>query len=79
LGRGALPASRVGSEKAPLADGSIDVVLSNGVLNMVMDKGRALADLYRLLRPGGRLHLADLTLLENGTSRQDEDAATFFQ
>jgi arsenite methyltransferase len=37
-------------------------VISNGVLNLVADKGRAFAEIYRVLRPGGHLQFADIAL-----------------
>ncbi len=46
----------------PLADASVDVVISNGVLNLVPEKDRAFAEIARVLRPGGRLQLADIAL-----------------
>jgi arsenite methyltransferase len=49
-------------EDIPLADESIDVVISNGVLNLSARKSRALAEMFRLLRPGGRICMADLTV-----------------
>ncbi len=49
-------------EEIPLPDESIDVVISNGVLNLSARKSRALAEMYRLLRPGGRICMADLTV-----------------
>jgi arsenite methyltransferase len=49
-------------EAVPLPDESVDVVVSNGVLNLSARKSRALAEIYRLLRPGGRISLADLTV-----------------
>jgi SAM-dependent methyltransferase len=49
-------------EEIPLPDGSVDVVVSNGVLNLSARKSRALAEIYRVLGPGGRLCLADLTV-----------------
>jgi arsenite methyltransferase len=49
-------------ERIPLPDGSVDVVISNGVLNLSARKSRALAEIYRVLGPGGRISLADLTV-----------------
>jgi SAM-dependent methyltransferase len=46
----------------PLPDASADVVISNGVLNLVPEKEKVFADIVRILRPGGRLHLADIVL-----------------
>jgi arsenite methyltransferase len=49
-------------EDIPLPDDSVDVVVSNGVLNLSARKARALAEIHRVLRPGGRLCVADLTV-----------------
>ena len=49
-------------EAIPLRDESVDVVISNGVLNLSPRKTRALAEVHRVLRPGGRLCVADLTV-----------------
>jgi arsenite methyltransferase len=49
-------------EAIPLPDRSVDVVISNGVLNLSARKSRALAEIYRVLVPGGRICLADLTV-----------------
>jgi arsenite methyltransferase len=49
-------------EALPVDDGWADVVISNGVLNLVPDKVAALCEMSRVLRPGGRLQIADIVL-----------------
>ncbi|GAA5076947.1 methyltransferase domain-containing protein [Lysobacter panacisoli] len=49
-------------EDLPVADASVDVVISNGVLNLAPDKPRVLREVARVLRPGGALFLADVAL-----------------
>jgi SAM-dependent methyltransferase len=51
-------------EALPFPDGSVDVVVANGVLNLSTRPSRSLAEMYRVLRPGGRATLADLVVAE---------------
>ena len=49
-------------EELPLPDVSADVVISNGVINLVPDKEAAMQAVFRVLTPGGRLYLADIVV-----------------
>ena len=50
------------AEQLPFPENSFDVVISNGVLNLVVDKVKALSEIYRVLKPDGRFMLADQVL-----------------
>jgi arsenite methyltransferase len=50
--------------RLPVDDRSVDVVISNGVLNLVPEKERAVAEIGRVLKPGGRVQIADIIIGE---------------
>jgi arsenite methyltransferase len=58
-------------EALPVPDASVDVVISNGVINLCPDKERVFHEIHRVLRPGGRLAIADIITL-----RQLPDSVT---
>jgi arsenite methyltransferase len=50
------------AERLPFADESFDVVISNGVIDLIPDKDVVFAELHRVLVPGGRMQIADVTI-----------------
>ena len=58
------------ADRLPVGDGTVDVVISNGVFNLCLDKPKVLAEVFRVLRPGGRLQMADILVGEAVTDEQ---------
>lgn len=60
------------AEDLPIPDQTVDLVISNGVLNLVPDKARAYQEVFRVLKPGGRFQIADIVVerpIPEGTQR----------
>jgi SAM-dependent methyltransferase len=62
---------RLGDADAlPVPSGTVDVVISNGVFNLCADKPKVVAEIFRVLRSGGRLQMADMLLDERVTPEE---------
>jgi SAM-dependent methyltransferase len=55
------------ADTLPVENSSVDIVISNGVFNLCFDKPKVLVEAFRVLRPGGRILMADI-LLEDGVT-----------
>jgi SAM-dependent methyltransferase len=62
-------------EALPVEDGVADVVISNGVLNLMPDKDAALREMARVLKPGGRLQIGDILVQKEVPRSAKEDIA----
>jgi SAM-dependent methyltransferase len=67
------------AEALPFPDANFDVVISNGVFNLTIDKARALMEAHRVLKPGGRLLLADMVLVAALPPDRQDRVANWYQ
>jgi len=64
-------------EAIPLADATVDVVISNCVINLAADKGAVLAEIARVLRPGGRMGVSDIVARDDLTAAQRAERGSY--
>jgi arsenite methyltransferase len=67
------------AEALPFPDASFDVVISNGVFNLTLNKEKALKEAHRVLKPGGRLRLADMVLVAALPPEKSDKVENWFQ
>lgn len=70
---------RASAEQLDLDPESFDAAISNGVLNLVVDKEKALAEIFRVLKPGGRAMLADQVLAGEPPPSRDDMVASWYR
>jgi len=64
-------------ENLPVADNSINVVISNCVINLSADKSRVLREIYRVLKPGGRIAISDIALKKELPRKIQDNIAAY--
>lgn len=60
-------------EKLPIEDGSVDVIISNCVINLAPDKDKVFAEAYRVLKNNGKMFVSDIVLLKELSNEQKND------
>jgi len=61
-------------EDLPVENESVDIVISNCVINLAPDKSRVFSEAYRVLRSGGRMYVSDIVLLKELSDKQKNDS-----
>jgi len=64
-------------EKMPVSDDVADVIVSNCVLNLVPDKAKVIAEIYRVLKPGGHFSISDIVLVGELPEKLKQDAEMY--
>ena len=67
------------AETLPFPENDFDLVISNGVFNLALNKAQALTEAYRVLKPGGRFMAADMVLVGEPPPEQAQSAESWFQ